>query len=49
MGAVIYKRYSMCCHGVAIDTAVVMALAEGVVIHHDSNLLASNGGHITIG
>ena len=25
-----------------------MACAEGVVMHHDSNLLAINGGHITI-
>jgi len=38
----------MYCYGIAINTVVVMASAEGIVIHHDSNLLASNGGHITI-
>jgi len=28
----------MHCHGVAIKTVVVMASAEGIMIHHDSNL-----------
>jgi len=28
----------MYCHGVAINTAVVMASAEGIVLHHDRNL-----------
>ena len=31
-----------------INTAVVMGCVEGIVSHHDSNLLAENGGHITI-
>ena len=31
-----------------MNTAVVMGCAEGIVLHHDSNLLASNGGHIAI-
>ena len=34
--------------GTAISTAVVMATARGVVISHDSNLLAENGGYIDI-
>ena len=34
--------------GAVVNTAIVMACAEGVVMHHDSNLLAINGGHITI-
>ena len=36
------------CHGVVINTAVVMGCAEGIVSHNGSNLLAENGGHITI-
>ena len=34
--------------GAIVSTAIVMGYAEGVVLHHDSNLLAINGGHITI-
>ena len=34
--------------GAVVNTAIVMACAEGVVMHHDSNLLDINGGHITI-
>ena len=34
--------------GGVINTAIVMACAEGVITNHDSNLLASNGGYITI-
>ena len=34
--------------GAVVNTAIVMACGEGVVMHHDSNLLAINGGHITI-
>ena len=34
--------------GAIVSTAIVMACAEGVVIHHDSILLAINNGHITI-
>ena len=30
-----------------VNTAIVMACAEGVT-NHDSNLLAKNGGYITI-
>ena len=38
----------LCAKGAVVNTAIVMACAEGVVMHHDSNLLAINGGHITI-
>ena len=31
-----------------VNTAVVMACGEGIVMNYDSNLLTSNGGHITI-
>ena len=34
--------------GAVVNTAIVMACAEGVVMHHNSNLLDINGGHITI-
>jgi len=34
--------------GAVVNTAIVMACAETVVMHHDSNLLAINGGHITM-
>ena len=34
--------------GIAVSTAVVMATARGVVISHDANLLAENGGYIDI-
>jgi len=34
--------------GAVVNTAIALACAEGVVMHHDSNLLATNGGHITI-
>ena len=34
--------------GAVVNTAIVMGCAEGVVMHHDSNLLDINGGHITI-
>jgi len=46
MGPIVYERYTLswsCNH-----TAVVMVSAEGLVLHHDSNLLTSNSGHITI-
>ena len=35
-------------NGAVINTAITMACAEGVVKSHDSNLLESNGGHISI-
>ena len=35
-------------NGVVINTSVVMAAAEGIVMHHDANLLAKNGGPIVI-
>ena len=39
----------LCSKGAIVDTAIALACAaEGVVMHHDSNLLATNGGHITI-
>ena len=31
-----------------INSAFVMAVAEGIIRSHDNNLLASNGGHIAI-
>ena len=34
--------------GAVVNTAIVLACAEGVVMHHDSNLLVNNGEHITI-
>lgn len=34
--------------GAVINTAIVMAAAEGIVKNSDSNLLQCNGGHITI-
>ena len=43
----LYAR-DMRCHGVVVNTVVIMSCAEGIVLHHDSNLPASNGGHITI-
>jgi len=38
----------MCSKGVVVNTAIVMVCAKEVLMHHDSNLLAINGGHITI-
>ena len=38
----------MHCKGVIVSTAIVVGYAKGVVIHHDSILLAINGGYITI-
>ena len=34
--------------GTIVNTAIVMACVEGVVMHHNSNLLAFNSGHIAI-
>ena len=31
-----------------VNTAIVMACAEGVAMHYDSNLVSINGGHMTI-
>ena len=33
---------------VVIDTSLLMAAAEGIVTHHETNLLAKNGGPIVI-
>ena len=33
---------------VVINTSVLMAAAEGIVTHHDANLLAKSGGPIVI-
>lgn len=33
-------------NGAVINTAIVMAVSEGIVKSHDSNLLKVNGGHI---
>lgn len=35
-------------NGAAVNTAIAVACAEGIIKNHDSNLLASNGGHITL-
>ena len=35
-------------NGAVVNTAIVMSCAEGIVKSHDSNLLASNGGHILL-
>ena len=34
--------------GAVVNTAIVMACAEGIVRSKDSNLLSSNGGHISL-
>ena len=34
--------------GAVINSAIVMAVAEGIVKNHDSNLLKCNGGHILL-
>ena len=34
--------------GAVINTSIVLACAEGLIKNHDSNLLASNGGHIAL-
>ena len=33
-------------NGAVINSAIVMACAEGIVENHDSNMLHSNGGHV---
>ena len=35
-------------NGAVINTAIVMATAEGIVNNEDSNLLAKNGGTIVL-
>lgn len=35
-------------NGAVVNTAIAIACAEGIVRNKDSNLLASNGGHITL-
>ena len=35
-------------NGVIINTSVVMAAAESIIMHHDANLLAKNEGSIVI-
>lgn len=35
-------------HGAVVNTAVVIGCAEGMVKSNDSNLLASNGGYVTL-
>ena len=34
--------------GGVVNTAIVLACAEGIVKNHDSNLLAANGGHLVL-
>lgn len=35
-------------NGAVVNTAIAVACAEGITKNYDSNLLASNGGHITL-
>ena len=35
-------------HGAVVNTAIAISCAEGIVKNKDSNLLASNGGHIVL-
>ena len=37
-----------CAGGTVVNIEIVMGTATGVVISHDANLLAENGGHINI-
>ena len=37
---------SLRANGAVVNTAIVLSCAEGIIKNHDSNLLASNGGHI---
>ena len=39
---------SLQCNGAVVNTAIVMSCAEGIIKNHNSNLLASNGGHILL-
>ena len=34
--------------GVVVNTAIVLACAEGIVKNYDSNILAANGGHLVL-
>ena len=36
-------------NGAVVSTSIAIACAEGIVRSKDSNLLASSGGHITLG
>ena len=47
-GWVQHNIKEMCSKGATVNTANVMVCGEGAVMHQDSNLLAINGGHITI-
>lgn len=44
------KRYLLALRerGAVINTSIVLACTEGLIKHENSNLLASNGGHITL-
>ena len=35
--------------GAAVNTAIVLGVAQGIMRNHHSNLLACNGGHICLG
>ena len=35
-------------HGAVVNTAIAVSCAEGIIKNKDSNLLASNGGHIVL-
>ena len=39
---------SLRANGAVVNTAIVLSCAEGIIKNHDSNLLASNGGHIVL-
>ena len=35
-------------NGAVINSTIVIAVAQGIVSHYDSNMLEQNGGHITL-
>lgn len=39
---------ALCANGAVINTAVVIATADGIIWNHDSSLLAENSGPIAI-
>ena len=39
---------SLRCNSAVVNTAIVISCAEGMIKNHNSNLLASNGGHILL-
>ena len=50
MTAIVGQRFiaSLCEAGGVVNTAIVISAATGIVRRHNSNLLATNGGHIVL-